>query len=61
MERAGTGIKRIKNFCKNSGNKVKFDFDDLCFFTIIDKKDKVETVEKRVDKGGILGNKIIKL
>ena len=37
MERAGTGIERIKNFCKNNGNKVEFDFDSSCFFTIISK------------------------
>lgn len=49
MERAGTGIERIKNFCKNSGNKVKFDFDDFWFFTIIGKKDKIETTRKILD------------
>ena len=50
MERVGTGIERIKNFCKNNGNKVKFDFDDFCFFTIIDKKDKMENSEKTTQK-----------
>jgi len=50
MERAGTGIERIKNFCKKNGNKVKFDFDNFCFFTIINKKDKMESSEKTTQK-----------
>ncbi len=50
MERVGTGIERIKSFCKNNGNKVKFDFDDFCFFTIISKKDGAETTQKSSEK-----------
>jgi len=50
MERAGTGIERIKNFCKDTGNKVKFDFNSSCFFTIISKKDKIKIILKSSEK-----------
>ena len=46
MEMVGTGIKRIKDFCKNNGNRVKFDFDTSSFFIIISKKQKAKIMGK---------------
>ena len=62
MEMVGTGIKRIKDFCKNNGNRVKFDFDAFSFFIIISKKQKAKTMRKSSEKSsekilGIIKNK----
>ena len=34
MEKAGTGIQRVKDDCRNNGNKVSFDFTDSFWVTI---------------------------
>lgn len=34
MEKAGTGIQRVKDDCRNNGNKVCFDFTDSFWVTI---------------------------
>ena len=34
MEKAGTGVKRISDSCKENGNKILFDFTDS-FWTVI--------------------------
>jgi len=38
MEKAGTGIKRIRDFCTENGNELEFDSDKYCFFTTINGK-----------------------
>jgi len=35
MEKVGTGINRIKNACKENGNKFEFDFKGEDFFVTI--------------------------
>ncbi|NLB25748.1 MAG: HTH domain-containing protein [Bacteroidales bacterium] len=34
MEKAGTGIKRVTNACKENGNEVDFEFSDSFWVTI---------------------------
>lgn len=34
MEKAGIGIKRVKNACYENGNKCVFDFNDVFWITI---------------------------
>ena len=34
MEKAGTGIKRVKDACAENGNKCVFDFNDAFWVTI---------------------------
>jgi len=38
MEKAGTGIKRVKNACNDNGNKVNFHFTDAFWITIHSNK-----------------------
>ncbi|MCG2695067.1 putative DNA binding domain-containing protein [Candidatus Parcubacteria bacterium] len=54
MEKSGTGINRIKKFCRENGNSVKFDFDSFCFFTTINKKERASERlgEKEGEKEG---------
>ena len=49
MEKSGTGIRRMRGFCRENGNKVEFDFDSFCFFTIINKKEKAGKGLTQVD------------
>ena len=39
MEKAGTGIKRVKDACSKNGNKILFDFTDSFWVTIETNKD----------------------
>jgi len=41
MEKAGTGIKRVKNACKANNNTVNFDFTDAFWVKIYSNKVKV--------------------
>ena len=51
MEKAGTGINRIRGFCNKNKNKIKFDFDECCFFTTINnKKTTPKTTPKNEDR-----------
>jgi predicted HTH transcriptional regulator len=38
MEKAGTGIKRVKNACNDNGNEVNFHFTDAFWITIHSNK-----------------------
>ena len=51
MEKAGTGIKRIRDYCSKNKNKIKFDFDKYCFFIVINsKKTTPKTTPKTTSK-----------
>ena len=55
MEKAGTGIKRVKNACNDNGNEVNFHFTDAFWITIHSNKnvpgnDPDKVVDKVVDK-----------
>jgi len=42
MEKAGTGIKRVKNACNDNGNEVNFHFTDAFWITIHSNKNEFQ-------------------
>ncbi len=59
MEKAGTGIKRVRDACRNNGNEVNFYFTDAFWITIHSNEKLVENVPKNVPENRL--NAIIKL
>ena len=44
MEKAGTGIKRVRNACSDNGNKVNFNFTDAFWITMHSNENVTENV-----------------
>ncbi len=50
MEKAGTGIKRVRDACRNNGNKVNFNFTDAFWITMHTNGNVDEDVPENVPK-----------
>jgi len=48
MEKAGTGIKRVRDACSDNGNKVSFRFTDAFWITMHSNKSVTESVTENV-------------
>jgi len=58
MEKAGTGIQRVKDACSSNGNKILFDFTDSFWVTIETNENVTENREQSI-LNLILTNKYI--
>jgi ATP-dependent DNA helicase RecG len=62
MEKAGTGLKRVRDACTDNGNKVDFRFTDSFWITMHSNQDVTENVTENVtEKRHILIYRQIKL
>jgi len=48
MEKAGTGVKRVRDACTDNGNKVDFRFTDSFWITMHSNQDVTENVPENV-------------
>jgi ATP-dependent DNA helicase RecG len=59
MEKAGTGIRRVRDACKDNGNDINFYFTDAFWLTIHSNENVVENVVENVPENRL--NSIVEL
>lgn len=58
MEKAGTGIQRVKDACSSNGNKILFDFTDSFWVTIETNENVTENVTENREQSTNRSNRV---